>query len=90
MEAKAKKEMPEYVCHKRVKALKIASIEGLENGALRITPVEDGYAPFEVESKYIPLHDPARPQIGWYFVVYDNGYKSFSPADAFENGYTRI
>jgi len=90
MENETMVEMPEYICHKKVWALKIASIEGLESGALRITPVEDGYAPFEVESKYVPTHDPARPQIGWYFVVYKNGYKSFSPADAFEDGYTRI
>lgn len=25
-----------------------------------------------------------------YYVVYDGGYKSFSPAEAFEGGYTKI
>jgi len=30
------------------------------------------------------------PQPGGYFVVYKDGYKSFSPAKAFEEGYTRI
>jgi hypothetical protein len=28
--------------------------------------------------------------IGGYYVVYEDGYKSFSPASAFENGYTRL
>jgi hypothetical protein len=32
----------------------------------------------------------APPQPGGYFVVYKDGYKSFSPAKAFEEGYTRI
>ncbi len=31
-----------------------------------------------------------QPKIGGYFVVYKDGYKSFSPAEAFEEGYTRI
>jgi hypothetical protein len=83
-------QMPKYRSHKEVWALKIAAFEKLENGGLRITPAEHGYAPFEVEAKFVPLHDPGRPQVGWYFVQYENGYKSFSPADAFENGYTRL
>lgn len=29
-------------------------------------------------------------QEGWYMVVYPDGYVSFSPAEAFEEGYTRI
>ena len=32
-------------------------------------------------------HDP---QAGGYYVVYADGYQSFSPAQAFEEGYTRI
>jgi len=31
-----------------------------------------------------------KPQRGGYFVVYDNGYESYSPAKPFEDGYTRI
>ena len=30
------------------------------------------------------------PEAGGYYVVYEDGYKSFSPAKAFEEGYTRI
>ena len=29
-----------------------------------------------------------KPGVGGYFVAYDNGYLSFSPAGAFEGGYT--
>jgi hypothetical protein len=84
-------EMPKYRCHKEVWALKIAAIETKADGGLRITPAEDSlYAPFDVEVQYVPKHEPARPQVGWYFVMYQDGYKSFSPAKAFEDGYTLI
>lgn len=84
------REWPRYQSHKQVCALKIKALESTEDGGLRITPEEDGYAPFIVEAKYVPKHEPARPQVGWYFVLYQDGYQSFSPADAFESGYTRI
>lgn len=74
-------EMPKYKCHKEVHALKIKAV-----GVNNITPEEDGYAIFLVEPEYILKHDP---QPGGYYVVYEDGYKSFSPADAFESGYTR-
>ena len=52
-----------------------------------ITPAEEGYAAFPVSREFVLKH---RPQVGGYYVVYDDGYKSFSPAKAFEEGYTRI
>lgn len=55
-------------------------------GAL-ITPAEEGYAPFRVSEEYIVKHNP---QIGGYYVVYADGYESWSPAAAFEEGYTRV
>jgi hypothetical protein len=86
--------MPKYKCHKEVWALKITAIkrdgEG-ENretdGSAMITPAEEGYAPFRVEYDYLRKHNP---QVGGYFVVYKDGYKSYSPAQAFEEGYTRL
>jgi hypothetical protein len=77
----ADSEMPRYQCHKKVWALKIEKIEGV-----MITPSDRGYARFEVDDAYILKH---KPQVGGYYVVYDDGYKSFSPAKAFEEGYTR-
>ena len=90
-------EMPRYRCHKEVWALKIAKIEfdadlavkeGREtDGSATITPAESGYAPFTVGPDYLRKHEP---QVGGYYVQYADGYKSWSPADAFESGYTRL
>lgn len=75
-------ELPRYQSHKQVWGLKIKSIDGQI-----ITPVEDGYAPFSVSTEYLEKH---KPEIGGYYVVYEGGYKSFSPADAFESGNTLV
>lgn len=82
--------LPKFKCHKEVRALQIAKIEELPNGGLRVVPVESRYSVFDVEPEFVPKHDPARPQVGWYYVEYENGYKSFSPAQAFEEGYTPL
>ena len=90
--------MPLYQCHKRVWALKIADIirpgERLPDGVSTVTgggaiiiPADQGYAPFAVDTEYIAKHGP---RVGGYYVVYKDGYKSFSPADAFEEGYTLV
>lgn len=77
-------EMPKYTCHKQVWALKIALITIEPDGGAMIHPTEEGYAPFRVDPKYMEKHQPTE---GGYYVVYKDGYKSFSPADAFEEGY---
>jgi len=83
-------EMPRYRCHKEVWALKIRSVDfGLGDafGKCWITPEDHGYAKFEVPREYMDKHSP---QPGGYYVVYADGYQSYSPAKAFEEGYTRI
>lgn len=84
-------EMPRYKCHKEVWALKIKEIRRAPSGNATVThsivPAEEGYAPFEVSMEYIERYHPAA---GGYYVVYKDGYKSFSPAAAFEEGYTRV
>jgi hypothetical protein len=40
-----------------------------------------------VNDYYMHQH---RPQTGGYYVVYEDGYESFSPAKAFEKGYVEI
>jgi len=85
-------EMPKYVCHKEVHALKIKAIDhdneisGGPNKAT-ITPEDERFAPFVVDAEYMAKH---KPQEGGYYVVYEDGYKSFSPADVFEAGYTIV
>ena len=95
--ARADAQMPRYRCHKEVSALKIAKIwldrdtaakEGRETtGGATIEPAEKGYAQFEVDADYVHRH---KPEAGGYYVVYADGYKSWSPASAFEEGYTLI
>lgn len=97
MSEHADAEMPRYKSHKHVWALKIAGITFREvedpdsvtgfGSAATVTPAEPGYGPFEVDSAYVRKH---APYPGGYYVQYADGYKSFSPADVFEEGYTRI
>ena len=104
MESQAAIQLPCYRSHKRVWALKIKSIERRkptiadieavlngdpnppENAAAIITPEEPSSAPFPVTAEYMRKHDP---QPGGYWVRYQDGYESWSPAQAFEEGYTR-
>lgn len=89
--------MPQYQCHKKVWALKIQSVTldadeaaktGRETtGGAIIMPADDGYASFTVDADYVRKHNPVA---GGYYVVYEDGYKSFSPAKAFEDGYARM
>lgn len=86
-------ELPRYKCHKQVWALKIADVKdttnpGDETDGSRILIFEDSkYAPIRVNHEYVRKHSPAS---GGYYVVYEDGYKSFSPAKAFEDGYSKI
>lgn len=89
-------EMPRYRSHKDVWALKIervqldaddARVDGREtDGSARLF-VEAPYGPVRVDAAYMRKHNP---QAGGYYVVYKDGYKSWSPAQAFEEGYTRL
>lgn len=83
-------EMPRYTCHKQVWALKIGALLApsphIADGWL-LVPTNTRYQPIRVEDAWLRRH---RPEHGGYFVVYDDGYKSYSPAKAFEDGYTLI
>jgi len=83
----ASAEMPKYKCYKEVWALKIAQIERQENGSIDITPEDTRYSRINLSSEYASKH---QPEEGGYYVVYKDGYKSFSPAEAFESGYELI
>jgi hypothetical protein len=86
MEEEQVKKLPVYQCHKQVRALKIKKMEPTEHGEI-ITPADPNLDPFFVNSAYIKKHVP---QAGGYFVLYADGYESFSPAKAFEEGYSLI
>lgn len=92
-ENQAVREMPKYQCHKKVWALKIAGLQSTakpdeeSDGSLLCTPADAGYGVFKLDAAYCNKH---KPKVGGYYVVYDDGYKSFSPAEAFESGYSEI
>jgi hypothetical protein len=91
------REMPRYQSHKTVHALKIKSIEyheATQDGKFgaTITPEDEGFGKFDVpyHSTFSADTVDERPRAGMYYVVYGGGYFSFSPASAFEEGYTLI
>lgn len=75
--------MPLYRCHKHVRALKIGAVDPHN----MLVPADRTFAPFFVDDAYMAKHAPA---VGGYYVVYEDGYTSYSPAKAFEDGYTRV
>ena len=97
------RQMPRYRSHKEVSALKIKDVvcHAHEDPAVSIdefakTDEFQGGHIFPADSRYglIPFdaefYRKHRPVAGGYYVVYKDGYKSFSPAKAFEEGYTPI
>lgn len=97
-------EMPQYQCHKKVWALKIKEVivhahpdPEADDAAFEASDVFEGAHLFPEDGKnYGPIPVDAawyrknQPEAGGYYVVYADGYKSYSPAEAFEDGYTRI
>ena len=82
-------EMPKYKCHKEVWALEIAGISLPQNeaGDAELAFEDSRYAPRLMDRAWLDKHNP---EVGGYLVVYKDGYQSYSPADAFEEGYSLI
>lgn len=83
-------EMPRYKCHKEVWALKIKEIETTEQTkdgkyGVHMSFENVRYAPIAIDQAWYEKHTP---EPGGYYVVYLDGYKSYSPAKAFEDGYS--
>jgi hypothetical protein len=91
---------PEYVSHKKVRAAKIVGISPAdENGVstIYVRPAGDEYDNGQIED-----FEPTRvdmksaAEIGAYAVIYapdekyPEGYRSISPAKAFEEGYQKV
>lgn len=77
-------QLPRWKCNKEVWGDKIVEIR------------RDGRDTFWVlacgRTVYVRAAWAARgaPEVGDYYVLYDDGHNSWSPAKAFEDGYTRI
>lgn len=91
-------ELPRYRCHKEVHALQIRDIifdrdvaekEGREtDGTVTLHFHNEAYTPKKMPHAWASKHSPLLKD--GYYVVYADGYASFSPKEAFEGGYTLI
>lgn len=88
----AEAQMPKYRCFKEVWALKIASVafNGCDTTTDENPIVTVAFEGTTFAPKKFNLHRKPTPQVGGYYVVYEDGYESFSPAKAFEEGYALI
>lgn len=80
-------ELANYKCHKIVKAGKIIAFGEGFNSPVTVEDING--ASCQVD---IPPHvfSRSRANLGDYIVIYEDGYKSWSPAKAFLEGYTKI
>jgi len=83
----ASMEMPRYVSHKEVWALKIKAI-AVAGGRVTLSFDNTRYADRDFSSE--EMANKPSPREGWYMVQYKDGYVSFSPAEQFEEGYTLL
>ena len=74
-------ELPEWRCHKIVRGAKIVSMSA------NVLCLEGMDQPLRVTEMYLNRHNP---EVGGYVVQYEDGYQSYSPAKAFENGYSPV
>ncbi len=79
-------ELPVYQCHKKVRAAKITGFRPADDGMIDLLLGEIN----AVASMPAEWHVKHKPQIGGYYVVYEDNYQSYSPAAAFESGYTLL
>ena len=76
--------MKTYKCHKQVKAFKITNIKLIEDSIYNLVGSE---CIVMVREDFMQKF---KPEVGGYYVLYDDGYQSYSPAKAFEEGYTEL
>ena len=76
-----RKALQKYESHKTVRAFKTSEIRRTLRGV--ILQSSEGHE-VEVSKSYLDKHDP---KVGGYYVRYEDGYESWSPAEAFEDGY---
>lgn len=83
--------LPQYQSHKKVWALKITQVDYLgtdtttDESLIVMVHFDAPFAP-----KRFNLRGKPTPEAGWYWITYPDGYISFSPAAAFEEGYTPV
>lgn len=83
------REMPKYQSHKVVYALKIAGVEIHRDKSATIAPADEGFAVFRTRQGWADRFGDGTDDPG-YYVVYPDGFTSWSPTETFEDGYTRL
>lgn len=78
-------QLQRYRAHKIVSAAKIDAVTIRPKGDA-VLHFESGQA-INVSPDYVLKH---APKVGGYYVIYSDGYESWSPAKAFEDGYTPV
>ena len=87
-------QLPKWQCHKQVWGDRIREILPLTPDSERAGPDDTGYRLYLdcggviVVTKQLIAR--SAPSVGDYFVQYEDGYQSLSPAVPFEAGYTRL
>jgi hypothetical protein len=78
-------QLPQYRCHKIVGAARIieASVDDDGQGTL-LLDIPGQPLKHRVTVEWMDIHGP---EVGGFFVQYQDGYCSYSPATAFEEGY---
>ena len=81
-------ELPRYLCHKKVWALKIATYTPTEAGCT-ITFEDSTFAERSMPPAWDSRCNAIKGDAG-YLVQYEDGFTSWSPTKAFEDGYTLL
>lgn len=76
-------EMPLYRSHKIIAALEIADFKA--NSVIEFK--DDRFAPAGISLEMLARYRPVK---GDFYVVYEDGYRSFSPRKAFLDGYSKL
>lgn len=82
-------DLSKWKCHKEVHATKIAAIEFEADGSAKVAPADVMWPTYSTKPGFRARFRGDEGDLG-YLVVYEDGYESWSPSKAFEEGYTRI
>jgi len=83
--------MPLYKCHKTVRALKITGVTPhMLSGKCADCILKFDHDAIKSKTVSGDYYNKHQPKPGGYYVVYEDGYESFSPAEAFEGGYAPL
>ena len=87
-------ELPQYQCYKKVRAAKILRVQYNTGGEQAIE--DDSYFVWVLDnggyihvSKDLKMRGGDNP-VGGYYVQYEDGFHSWSPAEVFEKGYFKV